>query len=91
MFPVLDPKHKTRIVDEILQTILADNVKARVLQLNGRYVRRQQADGEAPVREQIVLQDIASRAARAKRKARTSAQAVLQHPSGGVDSLKSPV
>jgi polyphosphate kinase len=91
MFPVLDPKHKTRIVDEILQTILADNVKARVLQPNGQYVRRQPADSEAPVREQIVLQDIASRAARAKRKARTSAQAVLQHPSGAADSLKSPV
>jgi len=58
MFPVLDPSSKGRIIDEILHTILADNVKARLLQPSGEYVRRQPESGEEPVRAQVVLQEL---------------------------------
>ena len=63
MFPVLDPSLKERILDEILHTTLADNVKARVLQPTGEYVRRLAVSGEDPLREQVVLQERVSNAA----------------------------
>ncbi|MGD8726784.1 MAG: polyphosphate kinase 1, partial [Gemmatimonadales bacterium] len=85
MFPVLDPRLKRRITDEILQTLLADNVKARLLQPTGAYVRRQPADGEPVVREQIVLEQLAGKASRAKRKGSTSARALLQRQSGSAN------
>ena len=37
--PVLDPAHKQRIKDEILGAYMADNVKARILDRNGRYAK----------------------------------------------------
>ncbi|MCS6914006.1 MAG: polyphosphate kinase 1 [Myxococcales bacterium] len=52
MFPIEDPALKTRIIDEILATLLADNVKARLLRRDGTYERLQPAEGEAPVRAQ---------------------------------------
>jgi polyphosphate kinase len=58
MFPVLDPRLKERIVDEILNTVLADTVKARVLQPSGKYARRKPEGGEEPVRAQVVLQNV---------------------------------
>lgn len=61
MFPVLDPSLKARITEEILHTMLADNVKARVLQPSGEYVRRQPEEGEQTVRAQLVLQALAGR------------------------------
>jgi polyphosphate kinase len=39
VFPVLDPALSGRLRKEILGAYLADNVKARVLQADGRYVR----------------------------------------------------
>lgn len=64
MFPVEDPKLKARIVEEILPTLLADNVKARQLTADGTYVRLSPADGAAPVRSQVMLQHAAREAAR---------------------------
>ena len=63
MFPVIDPRLKTRIMSEILETALADNVKARVLRPDGTYVRWRPWDGEEPVRSQVVLQTLTRQAA----------------------------
>ena len=64
MFPVEDPKLKARMVEEILPIILADNVKARLLQADGNYIRLTPPDGAAPVRSQVVIQHAAREAAR---------------------------
>ncbi len=45
MFPIQAPALARRVIDEILPVFLADNVKARVLQPDGSYVRKK-ADGE---------------------------------------------
>jgi polyphosphate kinase len=39
LFPILQPDLKKRLRDEILQAYLKDNVKARLLQPDGEYVR----------------------------------------------------
>jgi polyphosphate kinase len=39
VFPVAQPDLKKRLRDEVLAAYLADNVKARVLQPNGDYLR----------------------------------------------------
>jgi polyphosphate kinase len=64
MFPVIDPALKARIMEEILDIVLADNVKARVLRQDGAYVRVERERDEAPVRSQLVLQGLARRSAR---------------------------
>jgi hypothetical protein len=51
-------------VDEILPTVLADNVKARLQGPDGTYARRRPADGEPAVRSQVVLQNLARGSAR---------------------------
>ncbi|MFY9779332.1 MAG: polyphosphate kinase 1 [Candidatus Baltobacteraceae bacterium] len=53
--PVLDPAIRRRIVDEILGTLLADNVKTRWLRPDGTYVRRLPVDGEPLVCAQEAL------------------------------------
>lgn len=48
LFPVKDPLLRERVVNEILSTYFADNVKARFLQSDGRYLRSwQSARGRA--------------------------------------------
>jgi len=64
MFPVEDPRHKARIVDEILAATLSDNVKARRLQSDGTYVRVPVAEGAPAVRSQTLLQGLARGPAR---------------------------
>jgi polyphosphate kinase len=64
MFPVLDPALKARIMEEILDIVLADNVKARILRPDGTYRRVERGQDEAPVRSQLVLQGLARRASR---------------------------
>ena len=59
-FPIEDPALKERIVDEILGTQLADNVKARVLLPDGRYERVQ--NDKPPLRSQERLMALARRA-----------------------------
>ncbi len=70
MFPVEDPRTKARIIEEILPTVLADNVKARRLRSDGSYERVQPTAGEPAVRSQVVLQGLAREAARELKAAR---------------------
>ncbi|HEU5117811.1 MAG TPA: RNA degradosome polyphosphate kinase, partial [Isosphaeraceae bacterium] len=59
MFPVDDPRLKNRIVDGLLGVYLSDNVKARLLQPDGTYLRRPIQPGEPRVRSQIEFQNMA--------------------------------
>lgn len=52
MVPVLDPQLRARVTQEVLGTMLADNVKAWELAPDGRYTRVEPAPGETPVRSQ---------------------------------------
>jgi len=54
-FPVEDPRLIRQIRDQILETYLADNVKARVMQSDGTYKRLKPEDGQAPIVSQNVL------------------------------------
>jgi polyphosphate kinase len=64
MFPVEDPRLKSRLTEELLQVVLSDNVKARQLQPDGSYVRLAPAEGEARVRSQTIFQALARESAR---------------------------
>jgi polyphosphate kinase len=59
LYPIEDTELKTRIIDEILMTYLHDNVKARLMQPDGSYVRVTPKDGAKLVRSQIALIAIA--------------------------------
>ena len=48
IFPVRDAAAKARIHDEILPALLADTLKARILQTDGSYVRAQKVLKDAP-------------------------------------------
>jgi polyphosphate kinase len=63
MFPIEDARLKDRVTRELLQVILNDNVKARVLQADGCYVRAT-PNGSEPVRSQAVFQALARESAR---------------------------
>jgi polyphosphate kinase len=52
-FPIEEPSLKKRICSEILPILLADNVKAWLLQPDGSYVRAEPAKGEKPCRSQM--------------------------------------
>ncbi|MCY2944857.1 MAG: polyphosphate kinase 1 [Planctomycetota bacterium] len=52
VFPIVEPRLKTRIIDEILATSLADNVKARELHADGSYTRLKASLGTASLRSQ---------------------------------------
>jgi polyphosphate kinase len=52
MFPIEQADLRDRILHEIVPAYLMDNVKARVLQPDGCYVRQPPADGETPFRAQ---------------------------------------
>lgn len=55
MFPILDGKLRDRITHEVLGLPLADNVKARLLQPDGRYNRPPLKRGVQPRRSQMEL------------------------------------
>ena len=59
-FAVEDPELKARVLGEILATSLADNVKARVLGVDGRYTR---VTGSSPLRSQERFMQLARRQA----------------------------
>lgn len=59
MFPIEDPRLRSRIVDGILGVVLADNVKARRLLPDGSYERVRPAPGEPLVRSQVEFQKMA--------------------------------
>jgi polyphosphate kinase len=58
-WPIEKAEIKARLMEEILNTYWADNVKARVLTADGDYLRRAPAPGAAPLRAQQRLIDIA--------------------------------
>jgi polyphosphate kinase len=64
MFPIEDARLKSRIVDNILSVMLSDNVKARLQQPDGSYIRAPRAADEPPIRSQVVLQGQARESAR---------------------------
>jgi polyphosphate kinase len=59
LYPIEDTELKARIIDEILMTYLGDNVKARLMQPDGSYVRVTPKGGAKPVRSQSALIAIA--------------------------------
>ena len=59
LYPIKNTALKARIMDEILMTYLKDNVKARLMQADGSYVRLKPKDGEKPIRSQSELIAIA--------------------------------
>jgi polyphosphate kinase len=61
MFPVEAPELRARLLNEVLGTALQDNVKAHRLMADGSYVRVPTT--EPPVRSQMVLLEVARRAA----------------------------
>jgi len=65
MFPVDDEELRDRVVDEILGTTLADNVKARRLLADGTYVRVRPEGEAAPVRSQYRFMELAREKAQA--------------------------
>ena len=52
VFPITNAAHKSRILGTILATELQDNVKARIEQPDGSYVRKRPAPGEPLIRTQ---------------------------------------
>jgi polyphosphate kinase len=60
VFPVEVPELKQRVIHEILETSLADNVKARELLPDGSYRRVQVAEGQARVRSQERFLELAA-------------------------------
>ena len=59
LYPIENTDLKSRIINEILLTYLNDNVKARLMQPDGSYVRVKPTDGEKPIRSQSELIAIA--------------------------------
>ena len=68
-FPVEDPAIRARLVDEILATQLADNVKGRVLRADGAYERLQPPTPSAALRSQERFMALARRSAAAQEQA----------------------
>ena len=85
MFPVRDPRLKGRITTEIIGALLADNVKARVLQADGRYRRAQPLPGEEPVRSQVLLEGVARQASQHSTDHAPAFQPILRHDRSGAD------
>jgi polyphosphate kinase len=52
VFPIDPSDLKNRVISDILQVSLADNVKAREMQADGTYRRLRPRDGEKPLRSQ---------------------------------------
>jgi polyphosphate kinase len=61
MFPVEDPQLRARLLDEVLGVSLRDNVKAKRLLPDGKYVKVE--SGSEPIRAQQQLLELARRAA----------------------------
>ena len=59
IYPIENTGLKSRIINEILMTYLNDNVKARLMQPDGSYIRLQPKEGQTPLRSQSELIAIA--------------------------------
>jgi polyphosphate kinase len=75
-FPVEDAGLRDRLVDEVLGTSLADNVKARQLRADGVY-ERLQAGPHAPLRSQERFMALARRAAAPEQQAAVASHDVF--------------
>jgi polyphosphate kinase len=64
MFPVEDPRLKARLVTELLQIVLSDNVKARQLEADGTYSRVARGDDVVSLRSQTIFQALARESSR---------------------------
>ena len=62
MFPVEDAAIRPRLLEEVLGFALADNMKARRLQVDGSYQRVAAEAGASEVRSQMMMLDAARRA-----------------------------
>ncbi len=60
VFPIEPPELKKRLIDDILMTALADNVKARELQSDGTWVRVTRKTEEPEVRSQARFLELAA-------------------------------
>jgi polyphosphate kinase len=60
VWPIEQADLKQRLINEILKTTLADNVKARELQPDGTWKRVTPAEGEAPLRSQEKFLELAA-------------------------------
>ncbi len=58
IFPIYDPALRRRIKREVLELGLSDNVKARELLPDGRYVRVQRPLGAPPINSQAMLMEM---------------------------------
>ena len=61
LFPILDPRMRAYVKEQILDCYLADTVKARELRGDGRYERLRPAPGEQPLDAQAFLLEQARR------------------------------
>ncbi len=59
VFPLRDPLLRDRVKNEMLAAYLADNVKARILQRGGSYIRESASGKVAPFNSQEFLIDVA--------------------------------
>ena len=64
VFPIENPELKARLIDEILATSMADNVKARELQPDGSYRRVVIKEGERAIRSQQHFLELAAESER---------------------------
>jgi polyphosphate kinase len=53
--PVLDPVLAETLTTQIVSVLLSDNVKSRILQTNGSYIRAAIASGEMPIHAQRIF------------------------------------
>jgi len=81
LFPIEDASLQARIVGDILQPILHDTAKVRELLPDGTYRRRTPGDGEAPLRSQVALQNLAREAARESTDVRPPFVPIVRRPS----------
>ncbi len=70
-FPIEEPSLRKRICNEILPTMLADNVKAWSLQGDGSYVRVKPAEGETAFRSQMEFISLGETSPKTQRKRTT--------------------
>jgi polyphosphate kinase len=61
LYPIKNADLKSRITNEILMTYLSDNVKARLMQPDGSYIRIAPKEGEKIIRAQMEFIKIARR------------------------------
>lgn len=67
MWPIEDKALATMVREEILATMLNDNVKARIMRADGTYEKRTPSEGEAPIRSQQKFMEMAKERSRASR------------------------